>query len=207
MFVFDKEKDGTYNNEMRIQDSRTLCNNSNEELCSEICQVFIRLTSYSDIIKEVEAGDISPLSCWQEVQDTGHFFPRRPVIRKVTPLQIGREAAECNKDYKQAGKLGAGTLLFWCADHRVCLGYVILSSAESVRHVYEVFVSRFKQMPRVIIYDNGCNLHEYALNRDPRLFIDTMFFSDGFHTENHTNCALTYNPNLYRYLDRTLGLM
>jgi hypothetical protein len=103
----------------------------------------------------------------------------------------------CGKIYKHAGRLGAGTLLFWCAEHRACIGFVILTSAESVRQVYEVFASRFKVMPTSIIYDNACNLHEYILNRDPRPFADTRFFSDGFHIDNHSNCALTYNPNLY----------
>jgi hypothetical protein len=107
----------------------------------------------------------------------------------------------CNKNYKRPGRLGAGTVLFWCAEHRHCIGFLVLTAAESVRHVFEVFVSRFKEMPKVIIYDNGCNLHEYVLNRDPRPFINTLIMSDGFHILDHKNCALTYNPNRYQFLE------
>ena len=42
-------------------------------------------------------------------------------------------------------------------------------------------------MPEVIIYNNACNLHEYALNRNPRLFQRTQFVIDRFHRDNHTS--------------------
>lgn len=41
-------------------------------------------------------------------------------------------------------------------------------------------------VPKVIIYDNACNLHEYALNRNPRMFKDSQFLVDRFHWDNHT---------------------
>lgn len=39
--------------------------------------------------------------------------------------------------------------------------------------------------PKVVIYDNACNLHDYALNRDPGFFKNTKFFVDRFHWFNH----------------------
>jgi hypothetical protein len=62
-------------------------------------------------------------------------------------------------------------------------------------------------MPEVIIYDNGCNLHEYMLNRDPRLFKNTMLHSDGMHVEGHEDCAETYNPNFYRMLEGCIFIL
>ena len=40
--------------------------------------------------------------------------------------------------------------------------------------------------PKVIIYDNACNLHNYCLNRDPLFFMDTWFLVDRLHWSNHT---------------------
>jgi hypothetical protein len=142
---------------------------------------------------------------FQELFTTGVFFPGRKIIRKIRPVNIQNES-RCNKDSKKAGRLGAGTLLFWCAQHRYCLGFVILKSAESISQVAETFISRFQTQPKVIIYDNGCNLHEYILNRDPRIFKNTLILSDGFHWKNHTNCCLCYNSREYKFLDSTFVL-
>jgi len=118
-------------------------------------------------------------------------------------LDNQRENA-CNKNAKSAGNLAAGTLLFWCAEHRYCIGFVILTEAESCRQLYEVLVTRFIVFPKTIMYDNGCNLHDYILNRSPQLFKETMILSDGFHWKNHTNCSSTYNSKAYSYLNGKL---
>lgn len=39
--------------------------------------------------------------------------------------------------------------------------------------------------PKLIIYDNACNLQEYCLNRDPGFFANTKFCVDKFHWYNH----------------------
>lgn len=45
--------------------------------------------------------------------------------------------------------------------------------------------------PKVIIYDNGCNLHNYCLNREPTHFKESWFLVDRLHWANHTGIALT----------------
>ena len=40
--------------------------------------------------------------------------------------------------------------------------------------------------PKVIVYDNGCNLHQYCLNREPDYFRESRFLVDRFHWPNHT---------------------
>lgn len=39
--------------------------------------------------------------------------------------------------------------------------------------------------PKLVVYDNACNLQRYALNRAPRFFKDTAFRSDRLHMFNH----------------------
>jgi hypothetical protein len=44
----------------------------------------------------------------------------------------------------------------------------------------------------MIVYDNACNLHTYALNRTPVFFRDTSFRVDRLHWRNHTGCPSGY---------------
>lgn len=131
----------------------------------------------------------------KEVMETGVFFPGRPIVGKVFDLKVPRDnEAGCNKEYYP------GTLLFWCGIHRECLGFYVLSSHESLTQVHHIFASRFPVLPKLIIYDNGCNFHDFVLNRDPLLYLNTMVVSDGFHWKNHTNCGVIYNSNAYEGL-------
>jgi hypothetical protein len=97
-----------------------------------------------------------------ELQYSGNFFPHHPVCNQFTQIHLSGQNQEdkCSKDYKRSGRIGAGVLLFWCLEHRECIGFNILRSAESCQSVYEVLSSRFPQMPRYVIYDNACNLFE-----------------------------------------------
>ena len=169
-------------------------------ICNSLIGTYIRYTAN---VIEQQANENEPGFCpFKELDSTGYFFPGRPAIRKITPIALSnpKEEIVCNKDYKLAGKFGAGTLCFFCAEHRFCIGFVVLTSSESVQHVYNVLITRFNHMPSVIIYDNGCNLHEYILNRTPWYFVNTMVLCDGFHWQNHINCCDGYNSKLYPFL-------
>ena len=58
----------------------------------------------------------------------------------------------------------------------------------------------FFSAPRVIIYDNACNLHSYCLNREPKFFQNSQFLVDRFHWPNHTgmlSCSQLNQANIY----------
>ena len=59
---------------------------------------------------------------YEDMMQTGYYFPGRPIVRNIKRIQFSSNESQCNKDYKKAGKFGAGTLIFWCAHHRKCLG-------------------------------------------------------------------------------------
>ena len=102
-------------------------------------------------------------SNWEELIKTGCYFPNIPVRKKVTDgaFKVSEiDNGNCVKSYKQNGKLGAGVILFWCVKHRECIGFSVLKKAESCAIVYEMLSSRFKTLPKVMIYDNACNLFE-----------------------------------------------
>ena len=54
--------------------------------------------------------------------------------------------------------------------------------------------------PRVIIYDNSCNLLNYCFNREPELFKSTFFFVDRFHMAGHVNCSKSFDLRAYKHL-------
>ena len=39
--------------------------------------------------------------------------------------------------------------------------------------------------PGMVVYDNACNFHRYALRRAPRFFANTLFRIDRLHIFNH----------------------
>ncbi|KAI6659973.1 hypothetical protein LOD99_14314 [Oopsacas minuta] len=50
----------------------------------------------------------------------------------------------------------------------------------------------FREQPKVIIYDNACNLHKTCMKRDPKVFRNTTFLIDRFHSTNH-KCNPSYS--------------
>jgi hypothetical protein len=135
-----------------------------------------------------------------ELMKTGVYFPNNPIIRTCAKTIINGSENTCTKNYQSAAKLGAGILLFWCAKHRLCIGFLLLESAESCEYVYTTLVTRFKVIPKTIIYDNACNLSEYCMNRAPHLFMNSKFLVDAFHYGGHTNCSYSFNSGLHKSL-------
>lgn len=90
-------------------------------------------------------------------------------MRSIKRVSIGAVLeTKCSKYYQTNSRLGSGVVLFWCARHRICLGWVFLQSAESLEIVYTTLLARFPVLPKIICYDNACNLAEYCYNRAPR---------------------------------------
>jgi CxC4 like cysteine cluster associated with KDZ transposases len=130
----------------------------------------------------------------QELWHTGCYFPGYPIIRKVSKqLWSGAREDMCTKHAKHGSALGPGVVLFYCLKHSKCIGFIVQREPESLTMVYEAIVTRFRMLPKTIIYDNGCNLYEYIQNRTPQLFRDTQVLVDSFHYHSHTACAPTFN--------------
>ena len=89
-----------------------------------------------------------------------------------------------------------GIFTIYC-QHGVCYGYEVMAQCESPKIPFQIFFTRFPQPPRVIVYDNGCKLHVYCLNREPGYFQNTLFLVDRFHWKGHTGCSSGYNLDLY----------
>ena len=80
--------------------------------------------------------------------------------------------------------------------HGICLGFKVQDSPESPRTPFDLLLRQFPILPKLIIYDNACNFHLYALKREPRRFRNTVFLVDRWHSNNHV-CTQGYSMKAY----------
>ena len=103
----------------------------------------------------------------------------------------------CRKESQSHKSLSAGLFTMFCP-HGICMGFQLMDCVESPRTPFDILLRRFRKMPGLIIYDNSCKLHLYALKREPRRFIDTRFMVDRMHYKNHTSCTEGYSMDTYK---------
>ena len=129
------------------------------------------------------------------------FFPNYSLKRGKANYDADKTkenfSTGCRKLTKGHPTLNPGLFTIFCR-HGVCLGFQLMINAESPCTAFEIFVRRFNQMPRVLIYDNACKLHLYALKREPARFQNTRFMVDRLHmNKNHVGCSLGYSMDSY----------
>ena len=124
------------------------------------------------------------------------FFPAWPTIRSPAKYAADstttpRELDDCRKASYGHPSLTPGVFTVYCP-HGVCYGFEIMQQCESPKHPFTIFTCHFPVPPGAIVYDNGCKLHSYCLNREPALYKDTRFFIDRFHWRGHIGCSKGY---------------
>ena len=159
----------------------------------------LTLGKETDLVRDPSPDDhLTFSSLTDEMLKTGVCFPGRPAIAvcHTSVINHGESSSSCQKNYSHSTRLGAGVVLFWCEKHRTCIGWVLLPKSESCEIVFTTLVTRFPILPKIIVYDNACNLSDYCLNRAPSLFKDSIFLVDAFHFAGHINCSLSFNTRL-----------
>ncbi|XP_019630291.1 PREDICTED: uncharacterized protein LOC109474438 [Branchiostoma belcheri] len=129
------------------------------------------------------------------------FFPSLPQHCGLPRYAVDearkcREKDSCRKESYGHPTLTPGLFTIFCR-HGVCYGFEAMRSCESPHHPFEILRTRFKVAPRVVVYDNSCQLHRYAMNREPHFFQKTMFVVDRFHFKGHIGCSLGYCMDSY----------
>ncbi len=129
------------------------------------------------------------------------IFPNLPPQRSLPQYAADRRSdlqSTCNKSATRHYTLTPAIFTLFC-QHGVCVGFQALTSQESPRHPFEIFYQRFDSPPRIIIYDNCCRLHMYALSREPNHFRNTMFLIDRMHyRKGHSACTAGYCMESYK---------
>lgn len=77
----------------------------------------------------------------------------------------------------------------------------ILVKGEGRNDPFSVMKTFLEEPPEVVIYDFACALEEYASNRDPYWFRNTLFVIDRFHWRNHHAYAAVQSALSMLYVD------
>jgi hypothetical protein len=142
-----------------------------------------------------------------ERSDGLSFFPNMPLVRgrqtytadrPTTKTTLDEDIDRCNKSATSHATLTPCIFTLFCpCGHSP--GFAALTNPESPKHPFEIFLTRYDTPPSLVIYDNSCKLHTYALYREPHFFRHTKFLVDRLHfRKGHTACSLGYSMDSYR---------
>lgn len=70
-------------------------------------------------------------------------------------------------------------------EHDFCWGFTVVPNAESRDYPFSICLTRFPVCPKRIVYDFGCALYEYFLNRRAGFIADVEVQVDEFHKSPH----------------------
>lgn len=91
----------------------------------------------------------------------GELFPGRPLIRPSIRFKNkkGEWREECAKDYRCSPTHSPGLFQVVCAcEHPKLLGVTVMDRSESVSCAITNLFTRFHPLPKVVFYDNACNM-------------------------------------------------
>lgn len=80
-----------------------------------------------------------------------------------------------------------------CAGCGRIVNLSMMSDAESPQTVWAIAASQLPEGPKVMVYDNGCNLSLYIYNRDPGMMRDLRIYIDRLHFRGHKRCLDYYD--------------
>lgn len=129
---------------------------------------------------------------WQSSKHGGSDI-YRPLRAYAADSRSFGTVPTCTKHQRQTKKLVPGCQFFWCLACRRCVLFVVMGDAESPRTLFEALYTRFPSAPQRFCFDNGCNVHNYILNREPHFFRDMEVYVDETHWQGHNHCSLAYN--------------
>ena len=125
-----------------------------------------------------------------------HTSPTYCADRGLRVPDTARDEIPCTKHLTSHPGLTPGIFAVFCP-HGLCMGYVIMSRSEGPKTFFDFICHRFSKAPKIIVYDNACNLHRYCLRRQPNFFAHTWFLIDRLHQRGHVACHEGYNMDVY----------
>ena len=107
------------------------------------------------------------------------------------------EDGGCHKNFQWGGARTGGVMTVFC-EHEVCYASFVMEGSESRDHLFSFMVKYLERPPEVLVYDFGCAVLDYCLNRLPDWFKDTLVVVDRFHWSNHKACCSSFNMRVYQ---------
>jgi hypothetical protein len=112
--------------------------------------------------------------------------------RATRRSDLDSRAGGCRKATHKFVRVMPGVFAVFCP-HGICLGFHFMSNFESPETFFSLMMQRRRQMPKVVLYDNDCHLHSYAMNREPWHFRQTEMYIDRMHFWcGHVGCSIGF---------------
>lgn len=84
-----------------------------------------------------------------ELWETGHYFPGRPIVRKVARKYdadaYSHSDSACKKFSAMPAKGMPGVMVVFCLRCGKCVGFAFMQNAESPRTVFKLICSRWRE--------------------------------------------------------------
>lgn len=156
--------------------------------------------AYFDKFGTFSANAVEADSSAGDHEISGMVFPGRSHFRDDITFQE-TEKSSCEKNYLKSQNFSPGIMTVQCCcDKPVLLGYIVMTKPESRSLALTSIMTSFRIPPRVVYYDNACNLMQSILVRLPWVLHCTRFIVDRFHYKSHV-CSEFFDPDVYRLLD------
>jgi len=132
--------------------------------------------------------------------DCGMYYPSNPVSKYLPHYAEPRQTVDglCNKHSLTGTGKTPGLFKVFCFDCNRLTGFHAMTTSESPRTVFDLLLTRWEEQPDLVVYDNACNVHRFALKREPYLFRDVSFVVDATHWSGHVMCSGSYNSSVQR---------
>ena len=159
------------------------------------------ISSYNSIHREGSGLEQSETRGWlEEACQTGELFPGRPQVRPNIDFGTAsrnENSKSCRKVYTKGNYHTPGIFIAQCVcRHPKLLSVSVMTNTEGVSTALSVLLSRFKILPRVCYYDNGCNMARSIVLRVPWVNKACRILCDRFHYAQHT-CNSICDPDSY----------
>ena len=159
------------------------------------------ISSYADVHKDGLGLHMPAEEDWMdEACVTGQFFPADPLVRPCIDFGNAKKAENtksCRKHYRKSDSHSPGIFTAQCVcRYPKLVGVSVMDECEGVSTALSVLLSRFRILPRVCYYDNGCNLLKSVILRVPWLNDRCLIASDRFHYRTH-KCNSVTDPDSY----------
>lgn len=141
---------------------------------------------------------MAPDNPWQPSSLGGSHIYRQLSRYTADERDMGGCASSCNKYQPSMKKLIPGYFFVWCACCRRCTMFSIMRDAESPRTPFDLLYTHMERAPQQFQLDNGCNLHSFALAREPSFFAGMRVLIDEPHYRGHSKCSANYNTGKSR---------
>lgn len=137
-------------------------------------------------------------------QDNYEPLGSRSVLGKRNEAAAEDEgSSRCNKVSLKHKIFTPGVMHFSCPHGITELAY-LMPRFEGPTVAFEMLFTHYLKAPKMIVYDNACNLHVSCNRREPLFFSQSKYVSDRMHWPDHTNCSSGYSLNA---LDQNMVLI